>query len=109
MSYNVKSIEVFERQSKRLIKKFASLKSELLQLVAELKKNPKRGTPIGKNCFKVRLSVASKGKGKSGGVRIITNFVITDKTVYMLSIYDRSEKENLSDKELVELLSYIPE
>jgi len=46
--------------------------------------------------------------GKSGGARVITNFVVTDSTVYLLSIYDKSEKENLTDKELSELLKAIP-
>ncbi|MCA2952249.1 type II toxin-antitoxin system RelE/ParE family toxin [Microcystis sp. M112S1] len=108
MSYNVKSIAVFEKQAKRLIKKYASLRKELLELVQELKENPEQGTAIGKGCFKIRISIASKGKGKSGGARVITNFVVTDATVYLLSIYDKSEKENLSDKELAELLKAIP-
>jgi mRNA-degrading endonuclease RelE of RelBE toxin-antitoxin system len=108
MSYDVKTIDVFERQAKRLIKKYASLKKELLKLVQELKENPEQGTAIGKSCFKVRISIASKGKGKSGGARIITNIVVTDATVYLLSIYDKSEKENLSDKELDQLLKSIP-
>jgi hypothetical protein len=101
MSYNVKSIAVFEKQAKRLIKKYASLRKELLELVQELKENPEQGTAIGKGCFKIRISIASKGKGKSGGARVIT--------VYLLSIYDKSEKENLSDKELTELLKAIPQ
>jgi hypothetical protein len=109
MHYNVKSIAVFERQAKRLIKKYASLKKELLELVQQLKENPQQGTAIGKNCFKIRLSIASKSKGKSGGARVITNFVVTDATVYLLSIYDKTEKDNLTDKELNELLSYIPQ
>lgn len=108
MAYNVKSIDVFERQAKRLIKKYASLRKELLELVQALKENPEQGTAIGKGCFKIRISIASKGKGKSGGARVITNFVVTDATVYLLSIYDKSEKENLSDKELTELLKAIP-
>jgi mRNA-degrading endonuclease RelE of RelBE toxin-antitoxin system len=109
MSYKVKSIDVFEKQTKRLLKKYSSLKKELLQLVQELKDNPKQGTAIGKNCYKIRISIASKGRGKSGGARIITNVVVTVDTVYLLSIYDKSEKENLTDKELDELLNYIPE
>ena len=109
MSYKVKSIAVFEKQAKRLIKKYASLKKELVELVQELKENPEHGTPIGKGCFKIRIAIASKGKGKSGGARVITNFVITDNTVYLLSIYDKSEQENLSEKELNELLKYIPD
>lgn len=67
-----------------------------------------QGTAIGNNCYKIRLAISSKGKGKSGGARLITNIVITEETVYLLSIYDKSEKENLSDKELLELLKYLP-
>ena len=108
MSYSVKSINVFEKQAKKLIKKYPSLKSELLELVGELKENPELGTSIGKHCFKIRITIASKGKGKSGGARVITNFVVSHKTVYLLSIYDKSEKDNLTDKELIELLKFIP-
>lgn len=56
----------------------------------------------------IMLAIASKGKGKRGGGRVITNFVITENTVYLLSIYDKSEKETLSDKELTELLKFVP-
>lgn len=76
--------------------------------MSKLKENPGQGTSIGKNCFKIRIAIASKGKGKSGGARVIANFIISDATVYLLSIYDKSEKENLTDKELVELLEDIP-
>ena len=62
MSYSVKTLEVFEKQTKRLVKKYASLKNELLQLVARLKEDPKIGTPIGSSCYKIRLAIASKGK-----------------------------------------------
>ena len=86
MSYNVKSIAVFEKQAKRLVKKYASLKKELLALVLELKENPKQGKALGNGCFKIRIAIGSKGKGKSCGARIITNFVITNATVYLLSI-----------------------
>jgi len=109
MSYNVKTITVFEKQAKRLIKKYASLKNELVELFQELKENPEKGTAIGNNCYKIRISIASKSKGKSGGARIITNFVVTESTVYLLSIYDKSEKDTLTSKELKELLQYIPE
>jgi len=109
MSYSVKTISVFEKQAKRLIKKYASLKSELLSLINELKENPEQGTSIGKNCFKIRIAIASKAKGKSGGARVITNIVVTKSAVYLLSIYDKSDKENLTDKELDELLKDIPQ
>ena len=108
MSYKVKTIAVFEKQAKKLVKKYASLKHELFELIQQLKEKPEQGTSIGKNCYKIRISIASKGKGKSGGARVITNFIVTEDTVYLLSIYDKSEKENLTDKELFSLIKYIP-
>ncbi|MDR1884598.1 MAG: type II toxin-antitoxin system RelE/ParE family toxin [Prevotella sp.] len=109
MSYSVKSLEVFERQAKRLVRKYASLKNELRDLSRKLAENPESGIPLGNHCFKIRISIASKGKGKSGGGRIITNFAVKDSTVYLLAIYDKSEKETLTDKELAELLESISE
>ena len=108
MSYNVLPIPPFDRQLKRLSKKYPSLKEEYLRLIEGLEQDPEQGTKLGNNCYKIRLSIASKGTGKSGGARVITNFVIADAVVYLLSIYDKSEKENLTDKELSQLLSFIP-
>lgn len=53
------------------------------------------------------MSIASKGKGKSGGARVITCIQVLNKTVYLLTIFDKSEQENLPDKELRELLKFI--
>jgi hypothetical protein len=108
MSYSVKTIDIFERQAKRLAKKYSSLKTDLLKLVQQLKQNPETGTPLGNSCFKVRMAITSKGKGKSGGARVITHFVVTERNVYLLTIFDKSEKDNLTDRELKELLSSIP-
>lgn len=108
MSFNVKSISVFERQAKRLFKKFPSLKKEIQVLIKELKEEPEKGTSIGHYCYKKRLAIASKGKGKSGGARVITYIILKDDTVYLLSIYDKSDIENLTDKEILELLKLIP-
>lgn len=107
MSFSVKSIDVFEKQAKRLMRNFPSLKIELLELIQKLKETPEMGVHIGKNCYKIRVSIASKGK--RGGARVITNFVISETTVYLLTIYDKSERDTLSEKEISELLNYIPE
>ncbi len=107
MNYSVLSIPPFDKQLKRLAKKYSSLKKEFSRLLESLETKPKQGTALGNNCYKIRLAIASKNKGKSGGARVITNFVIADHTVYLLTIYDKAEKENLSDKELTELLKYV--
>lgn len=108
MSYSVKSIDIFERQAKKLLRKYPSLRKELFALAQDLKQDPLQGTPIGKSCYKIRLAIKSKGKGKSGGARIITHLVVTEDTVFLLSIYDKSDKENLTNKEIEELLQFIP-
>ena len=92
----------------KLVKKYPSLKEEFASVIDELEQNPEQGTKIGKRCFKIRISIASKGKGKSGGARVITNFTISENTVYLLSIYDKSEKDSLTDSELEDLLSLVP-
>ena len=99
---------MFERQARRLMKKFPSLREEIQTLISKLKKEPEKGIPIGHDCYKIRLAIASKRKGKSGGARIITHFIYKNATIYLLSIYDKSEMENLSDKEILGLLKLIP-
>lgn len=108
MRFNVRTISIFERQVKRLLKKYPSLKNEIRTLVNELGNEPEKGTPIGNNCYKIRISIASKGKGKSGGARIITHVVFKDNSVYLLSIYDKSEIANVTDKEILEFVKLIP-
>jgi hypothetical protein len=105
----VLSISPFDKQIKRLAKKYPSLKTEFANLINSLETDPHLGTPLGYNCFKIRISIASKGKGKSGGARVITNFVIMDETVYLLAIYDKSEKDTITDKELQILLKLVPQ
>ncbi|TAF82966.1 MAG: hypothetical protein EAZ51_01585 [Sphingobacteriales bacterium] len=107
MSYKVLPIPPFDRQLKRLSKKYPSLKEEYFELIESLEQNPEQGTNLGNNCYKIRLSITSKGKGRRGGARVITNFVIAEDTVYLLSIYDKSDIENLSNKELNELLKFV--
>ena len=108
MNYSILPIPPFDRQLKRLNKKYPSLKQEFLELIERLEENPEQGINLGNNCYKIRLAIQSKGKGKSGGARVITNFIIADATVYLLSIYDKSDKDNLTDNELEELLKFVP-
>lgn len=107
MSYKLFTIPPFERQLKKLSKRYPSIKNDLKEFAVELKGNPFTGTPIGNSCYKVRLQITSKGKGKSGGGRIITYVFVAEKSVFLLSVYDKSEIETISFKEIQELLKYI--
>jgi len=79
----------------------------LAKVVDELVENPTLGTPIGKDCYKLRIAITSKGKGKSGGARMITYVRIVKKTVFLMDIYDKSEQANISDKELLMLIDIL--
>ena len=105
MNYNIETIPNFDRELKRLAKKYPSLKEEVTELGDLLAEEPAKGTPIGKNCYKIRLSIKSKGKGKSGGARVITCVVAVDERVLLLSIYDKSEQADIPDKVLDQLLT----
>lgn len=104
MSYSIIPTHRFEKELKRLAKKFPSLKNEFAELIAEIIKDPETGTFIGNNCYKIRLAVASKNKGKSGGSRVITYLYIETETVYLLTIYDKGEKEDLKPNELKDMI-----
>ena|SRR5258708_1647757 len=82
MSYKVISIPHFDKEFKRLSKKHHSIKKDLANLVTELVKNPIMGNMITKNCYKIRMAITSKGKGKSGGARIITYVIAPEKPFF---------------------------
>lgn len=109
MSYDISAIPNFKRELKKLAKKFPSLKDDFARLIKSLQEEPEQGKALGNNCYKIRMAITSKGKGKSGGSRVITYVQVLQTTVYLLSIYDKSDKENVSDKELKELLKFISE
>ena len=104
MSYKIELSEHFKKEAKRLIKKYPSLKKELAELFTELEDNPTLGIPLGNNVYKIRLAIASKSKGKSGGARIISYLQINETSVLLLSIYNKGDKNTISDKEIQGLL-----
>ena len=104
MRYNVITIHCFDRELKRLAKKYASLKREYEELIEELETNPEMGTLLGNNLYKIRLAIASKGRGKSGGARVITYLKTEEGTIYLLSIYDKGEKDTISDDDIQKIL-----
>lgn len=109
MSYQVETIENFEREAKRLKKKYPSLKDEILNLIEELEENPLSGTPMRDGFYKIRLKIKSKGKGKSGSARVVTCVRVISEKVYLVSIYDKSVQTDISDNELNRLLKIIVE
>ena len=104
MNYSIELTANFKKEAKRLSKKYPSFKSELSELIEQLEVNPTLGTPLGNDIYKIRLAIASKNKGKSGGARVLTFVKITHTTVLLFSVYSKSEIDNLSDKAIKELI-----
>lgn len=104
MSFNVIATPDFKKVFKRLYKKYPSLKSDLQKLISIMEEKPSSGTPLGQNLYKIRLSISSKGKGKSGGARVITFLVNDEQEVYLIHIYDKSQLETLTKEQIKELI-----
>lgn len=104
MSFGVDTSRRFLRELKQLHKRYTSILDDVEELGLLLSKDPHHGTPIGRSCYKIRMAIRSKGKGKSGGARVITCVVAVRETVYLLSIYDKSEQASLSDTALKAML-----
>jgi len=107
MNYSIVPTDKFKKEAKRLIKKYPSLKSELAILNRDLSKDPKTGTPLGNDAYKIRLAIKSKGKGKSGGARVITYIITENSEVYLLTIYDKAELDTIDDKALKNLIKHL--
>lgn len=104
MTFEVVLSNSFKKEAKRLIKKYPSLRDELRELGDELALNPTLGTHLGNDVYKIRLAIASKRKGKSGGARIITFVKVVDAHIYLLTIYNKSEQSDISDAEIRDIL-----
>ena len=104
MSYSIKVTANFEKEAKPLIKKYPSFKSDIAKLIHELETNPTLGIPLGHNLFKIRIAISSKGKGKSGGARIITYVLSKNETVNLVSIYDKAEYDTADINTLLGIL-----
>lgn len=106
MSCKIYTFPSFEREAKRLNKRYKSFKSDLKELMNELSSSPPSlGADLGGGLRKVRMAIKSKGTGKSGGARIIT-VVLADieDGLGLLYVYDKSERSTIKGKELTDLL-----
>jgi mRNA-degrading endonuclease RelE of RelBE toxin-antitoxin system len=104
VNYKIVYTPEFEKEIKRLSSKYPSLRSDFKQFLEKISQNPVIGTPLGNNCYKIRLAIKSKGKGKSGGARVITCIRVFMQTVILVSMYDKSERAAISDAEIRERL-----
>ena len=98
----------FAKDVKPLLKKFKTFPETLILLEKDLLKNPRMGDAYGKNLYKIRIGDESKGKGKSGGFRVIT-YVLDESTesthIYMITIFDKSEESTMKKRDALKLVN----
>jgi hypothetical protein len=109
VSYSVTVSVSFKREAKKLKKRHKSLSVDIEKLIDSLEADPTQGTALGQNCYKIRLNISAKRKGKRGGARVITHVRVVGEIVYLLSIYDKSDKENVSEAEIDAFLATLDE
>lgn len=100
----------FEKEFKRLLKKYKSLQTDLEKLVKEIEGNPNIGVSLGGGLRKIRMEISSKNKGKSGGSRVITHEIIAQmdkeniRDILLVSIYDKSEYSSVDINIIKEII-----
>jgi len=104
MNLNIKTLSPFNKDVKRLYKKYKQLPQDLKALNSELIKNPKVGIELGNRCYKIRLANSSIPTGKSGGFRIIYYHIDINDNLYLMTMYSKNELDNIDDKIILEIL-----
>jgi mRNA-degrading endonuclease RelE of RelBE toxin-antitoxin system len=104
MNLSIKTLSCFEKDVKKLFKKYKQLANDLKVLNKELLENPKSGIELGSGCYKIRLANSSMPTGKSGGFRIIYYYIDSDNNLYLMSIYSKNELENIDEKIILQIL-----
>ena len=104
MNLNIKTLSCFEKDVKRLFKKYKQLPNDLKALKEELFKNPKSGIELGNKCYRIGLANSSIPTGKSGGFRIIYYYIDSENNLYLMSMYSKNELENIDDRIILTIL-----
>lgn len=107
MSFRIETSRYFDVEAKRLNKKYPSFKNDYKELLESLKERPLQGVELLPGVRKIRFSIKSKGKGKSGGARVIThNLIISENEgrIALLLLYDKNDSSTVKTEVLKEIL-----
>ena len=107
MNYSITTSSYFDVAAKKLSKKYPSFKDDLAKFGKSLLESPKQGAELAPGIRKIRMAIKSKGKGKSGGARVITYNFITqemDGKIVLLLIYDKEDASTAKVNVLKEII-----
>ena len=105
---NIRISDEFKTAYKRLKKRHKSLEADFERLLLSLQENPYQGVEILDDIRKIRMNITSKGRGKSGGARVIIRVRIVMDELQLLYIYDKADFENVSDSYVRDILKRMP-
>lgn len=94
MNFNITATATFRKSLKALSKRHRSIKHDFAEFVKSLHNDPYQGIELSPGLRKIRMSITSKGRGKSGGARVITYTIIEKDdsgNIYLIDIYDKSD------------------
>ena len=104
MNLKIVSTDEFEKDVKKLFKKYRSIPKDLKVVKDTLLQNPKAGISLSNHTYKLRVSNSSTNSGKSGGFRVIYYFLDSQGNIYLLKIYSKSDLSTVSDEKILEIL-----
>ena len=107
MEYKIIPTPNFIKDLKILKKKYLSISNDIEPFLEQLRTHPTLGNSLGKNLYKIRIPISSKNKGKSAGARLITFVQVIENSIYLITIFDKSDKSNISDNELKKLINLL--
>ncbi len=104
MNLKIIVLDNFAKEVKKLAKRYKQIASDLKELKALLLEDAKSGVHLGGRCYKIRLANSSIPTGKSGGFRVIYYYLDEQNNIYLMSIYAKSDLENISEEKIIEIL-----
>lgn len=106
MNYDVIIVDEFKKNVKKLFKKYRSIKKDILELVEKLEEDYNIGIDLGNNLYKIRIKNSDIGR-KSGGYRVVYYVKLPNEKIYLLTIFSKTQKENINVKSLKPLIDGI--
>ncbi len=107
MNYEVYLTHTFQKCLKILKKKYRHIKDDIIDMICRLESDATVGDPVpgwGREIWKIRAASTDMKKGKSGAFRIIYFFKENDRKVYLLTVYFKGDKKDISPDEIGKLL-----
>ncbi len=106
MNFEVLTTDEFEKEVKRLSKKYQNIKKDILVLIEKLEEKAKSGVPLGGGLYKIRVRNSDVG-GKRGGYRVIYYFLNAEKEIFLLAMYSKSITEDIDINALSPIIEKI--